>query len=120
MATIPSTLVTRSLMALAIAGAVVLGAAAPQAAQAAQVAQQKVQVPGFYRIALGEMEVTALYDGFIDLDATKLLKNATPKEIQSLLAKRFQDAKGVQTAVNAYLVNTGANLVLVDAGSAKC
>ena len=42
-------------------------AAAPQA---------KTQVPGYYRLMVGKFEVTALYDGYIDLD-TKLLKNTT-------------------------------------------
>jgi glyoxylase-like metal-dependent hydrolase (beta-lactamase superfamily II) len=78
------------------------------------------QVPGFYRVGLGDVEVTALYDGYVDLDS-KLLKGASAKELQSLLARMFiYNSKGTQTAVNAYLVNTGTNLVLIDAGAAKC
>ena len=83
-------------------------------------AQQKTQVPGYYRMMLGEFEVTALYDGYVDLPST-LLKGIGDKDLQDLLARMFvQSTPGVQTAVNAYLVNTGNNLVLVDTGAAQC
>ena len=83
-------------------------------------AQQKTQAPGFYRMALGDFEVTALYDGYIDLDNKKLLKNVSATDLQKLLSRMFLTSSNVQTAVNAYLVNTGTNLVLVDTGSSKC
>lgn len=81
-------------------------------------AQQKTQVPGFYRLMVGGFEVTALYDGFVDLDSA-LLSNASQHEVQGLLARSFSKGKKMQTAVNAYLINTGDKLVLVDAGAAK-
>lgn len=81
---------------------------------------QKTQVPGYYRHTIGSFEVTALYDGYVDL-GTPLLKGLRADQIQSLLARMFIDSsKGVQTAVNAYLVHTGEHLVLVDAGAASC
>lgn len=99
-----------------LATSLVLTGFATQAAPA----QVKTQVPGYYRHAIGSYEVTALYDGYVDLD-TKLLKGMRAEQVQSLLARMFlQSSKGVQTAVNAYLVNTGDKLVLVDAGSASC
>ncbi|VXC74465.1 MBL fold metallo-hydrolase [Pseudomonas sp. 8Z] len=83
-------------------------------------AQQKAQVPGYYRMMLGEFEVTALYDGYVDLP-TNLLKGIGDNDLQDLLARMFvQSTPGVQTAVNAYLINTGENLVLVDTGAAQC
>jgi len=84
----------------------------------AEAPPQKTQVPGYYRLNLGQFEVTALYDGMIELD-TKLLKNASEREKQQLLARQFLKGPKVQTAVNAYLVNTGSKLILVDAGAAK-
>lgn len=84
----------------------------------AEAPQVKTQAPGFYRMMVGQFEVTALYDGYLDLDA-KLLKNASQRDIQRLLAKRFTTGPAIQTAVNAYLVNTGSKLVLIDAGAAK-
>lgn len=97
------------------------GTAASSASLAAAPAKQMTQVPGYYRMMLGEFEITALYDGYVSLDAT-LLKGINEKDLQSLLARMFvpASANGVQTAVNAFLVNTGDKLMLVDAGAAKC
>lgn len=95
-------------------------AIAPLTVYAAPPAKQTSQVPGYYRMAIGDIEVTALYDGDIKLD-NKLLKGISEKDLQSLLARMFlETSKGVQTAVNGYLLNTGHNLILVDTGAAKC
>ena len=103
--------------ALAVAGSV---AAVPAPVQAGPVAQQKSQAPGYFRLVLGGMEVTALFDGVVPLPE-KILSGAAAKDIDALLAGLFvpRDGAGVQTAVNAFLVNTGSSLVLVDAGTAK-
>ncbi|CAL92913.1 MBL fold metallo-hydrolase [Azoarcus olearius] len=103
------------ILAAAIATAAPLLSLSAAHAEAPQV---KTQAPGFYRMALGQFEITALYDGYVDLDP-KLLKNASQRDIQRLLAHRFQDGPKMQTAVNAYVINTGSKLVLVDAGAAK-
>jgi glyoxylase-like metal-dependent hydrolase (beta-lactamase superfamily II) len=99
---------------VAVAGAALFGFAYPAYADAPMV---RSQVPGYYRMQLGQFEVTALYDGAIDLDA-KLLKNANATDLQRLLSRMFVGNPGMQTAVNAYLINTGSHLVLVDAGAA--
>ena len=78
----------------------------------------KTQVPGYYRTMLGTFEITALYDGAIALD-TKLLRNAEPEDLNRMLTRMFVGNPKMQTAVNAYLINTGKNLVLVDAGAAN-
>jgi len=100
------------LRSLFVAAAALLCLAA--AAQAAA-PKAKTQAPGYYRVQLGQIEVTALFDGVIDLD-TKLLKNTTPEELDRLLARLFVGNPNMSTAVNAYLVNTGKKLVLIDTG----
>lgn len=76
----------------------------------------KTQAPGFYRLMLGQFEVTALLDGCIMFDAA-LLRNAPQSELQSLLARQFvENPHKILSTVNAYLINTGAKLILVDAG----
>ena len=91
----------QTLRAAAVISCTAIAALLPLSASAAPVAKQETQVPGYYRMALGDFEVTALYDGYIDLDS-KLLKGASAEDIQGLLTKMFLDSSnGVQTAVNA-------------------
>jgi len=79
--------------------------------------QVKTQAPGFHRLMLGSVEVTALYDGFVQVDA-KLLKGADAKQVEALLTRSFQ-RNPVRTSVNAYLLNSGENVVLVDSGAGQ-
>ena len=104
-----------ALLALALAGAAGLLTVLPTRAEAPL--QQKAQAPGWYRMQLGSFEITALYDGYLDIDSA-ILKDAEPVEIERLLARSFQRSPNM-TSINAYLVNTGGRLVLVDAGAAS-
>ncbi len=87
-------------------------AGAPAQAAAPQV---RTQAPGFYRMMLGDFEVTALYDGSFDLPVDQLLKQPAGKT-NAALARHFQGLP-VETSVNAFLVNTGTKLVLIDTGT---
>ena len=78
----------------------------------------KTSAPGYYRMMLGDFEVTALSDGTADLPMDKLLTNTTPAKVNMALARSFLKAP-VETSVNSYLVNTGSKLVLIDIGAAK-
>lgn len=66
------------LCAMGLAGALASGIASAQAQ-----AQVGSQVPGYYRLAVGEYEVTALFDGYNDL-SPKLLKGLTQSQIRAL------------------------------------
>jgi glyoxylase-like metal-dependent hydrolase (beta-lactamase superfamily II) len=96
----------------ALVGSWVLATAAQAGAP-----QLKTQAPGYYRMMLGDFEVTALFDGTLDLQPKRLLTNTTQKDVGKLLDKSFQKDT-VQTSVNGYLINTGSKLVLVDTGAA--
>jgi glyoxylase-like metal-dependent hydrolase (beta-lactamase superfamily II) len=78
--------------------------------------QVKTQAPGFYRVMLGDFEVTALFDGTLDLEPKKLLTNTTQAQVGKLLDRSFEK-DAVPTSVNGYLINTGSKLVLVDTGA---
>jgi glyoxylase-like metal-dependent hydrolase (beta-lactamase superfamily II) len=76
----------------------------------------KTQAPGFYRMALGDFEVTAISDGVVGLHVGQLLTNTTPQRVTQLLKQAYlQDP--VPTSVNAFVVNTGSKLVMIDAGA---
>jgi glyoxylase-like metal-dependent hydrolase (beta-lactamase superfamily II) len=76
----------------------------------------KTNAPGFYRIMLGEFEVTALNDGTAELPVDQLLKNTTPEKTDQTLAKTYLKSP-LETSFNGYLINTGSKLVLIDTGA---
>ncbi len=76
----------------------------------------KTNAPGFYRFMLGDFEVTALNDGTTDLPVDTLLKGMTKEQVDELLAKNYLKSP-TETSFNAFLVNTGAKLVLIDTGA---
>lgn len=80
---------------------------------------QKTQAPGYYRMMLGQFEVTALHDGMLGIDAA-LLRGISESDIQKLLDRAFiDDLHKIPTSTNAYLINTGAKLILIDTGGGK-
>lgn len=76
----------------------------------------KAGTPGWYRMMLGDFEVTALSDGTVPLPVDTLLTNTTPAKVQAALTHADLKAP-VETSVNCYLINTGSKLVLIDAGA---
>jgi glyoxylase-like metal-dependent hydrolase (beta-lactamase superfamily II) len=77
--------------------------------------QQYSQAPGFYRFMLGKIEITALCDGTSPLPVDQLLTHISPQQVKDRLAREYLRAP-VMTSTNAFLINTGEKLVLVDTG----
>jgi len=75
----------------------------------------KSKAPGFYRLMVGDFEVTALSDGTNMLPATKLLQGDRARIEEAL--KRNYLGDSVETSHNCFLVNTGSKLVLIDTGA---
>jgi glyoxylase-like metal-dependent hydrolase (beta-lactamase superfamily II) len=106
----------RSLLA---AGAAAVATPWLSNAAAARAPIAGAQVPGVYRTRVGGFEVTALLDGYIDL-GRQLFPEADPAAADALLDKAFLPrAPTIRTPVNAYAVNSGERLVLIDTGTAQ-
>lgn len=104
--------------------------ASPEARAAAP--QVRTQAPGYYRMMLGSIEITALLDGthtFPVLDVmtrnhagpggepkAAKLRDDRPGEAEALLAASSL-ALPLEGSINAFLVNTGTRLVLIDSGA---
>jgi len=77
--------------------------------------QHHDQVPGFYRMKVGDLEVTALFDGAAVfgphwLNGKKLTMNRVEEGLR-------EDPHLLEVGVAGFLVNTGKQLILVDAGA---
>jgi glyoxylase-like metal-dependent hydrolase (beta-lactamase superfamily II) len=115
--------------ATAIAALICVLMPAPAGAGAPQV---RVQAPGYYRMMLGDFEVTALLDGTHPFPVSEVLMrpvpgagpkktfgklaDVRPGEAEALLASA--DLKTpVEGSINAFLINTGTRLILIDSGA---
>jgi glyoxylase-like metal-dependent hydrolase (beta-lactamase superfamily II) len=74
--------------------------------------------PGYYRMMLGDYEITALSDGTVTLPVNKILQKITEAQVDRALADQSL-VSPLETSVNGFLINTGAKLILIDTGAAK-
>jgi glyoxylase-like metal-dependent hydrolase (beta-lactamase superfamily II) len=88
--------------------------AGPNAALAAA-PQHHDQQPGFYRLKVGDLEVTALYDGTAAFDPHWL--NGTKATMDGVVEALHEDPHMLDVADTGFLVNTGKQLILVDVGA---
>jgi glyoxylase-like metal-dependent hydrolase (beta-lactamase superfamily II) len=74
------------------------------------------QAPGFQRVRIGDLLITALYDGFGAIPAEDF-HGGTPAQIGQFLVEAFVPADGDRcTAVIAFLVECHDRHILIDAG----
>ncbi len=76
------------------------------------------QSAGFYRMMLGDYEITVILDGTDPFPLEKLLIDADPDEVHHTLEQSGL-AGSVETSINTYLINTGDHLILIDAGAGR-
>ena len=77
--------------------------------------QHRDQAPGFYRLKVGDLEVTALFDGHGVFDARWL--NGTKATMDGVANALHEDPRLLDVSDEGFLVNTGKQLILVDAGA---
>jgi glyoxylase-like metal-dependent hydrolase (beta-lactamase superfamily II) len=77
--------------------------------------QHHDQVPGFYRLRVGDLEVTALFDGPAVVDPNSL--KGTKATVDAAVEALNEDPHMREAANVGFLVNTGKQLILVDAGA---
>jgi glyoxylase-like metal-dependent hydrolase (beta-lactamase superfamily II) len=79
--------------------------------------QHHDQVPGFYRLNVGDLEVTSLYDGGGQFDPHWL--NGKERIMTAVLNTAQKEPHFLDGVEIAFLVNTGKQLILVDAGAGQ-
>ncbi len=91
----------------------------PVAAQtAAPAADGTRQQPGFYRIKVGDAEITVLHDGFVGRRAQGLVRNAAQPEVEEQLRTHFVDPEAMENPYNIAVVTIGARRYIIDSGFA--
>ena len=72
---------------------------------------------GAIRRKVGNFEITALLDGYLDVNGEMVIgyDEVTARDLRT---RHFTDRNQIRIPINAYLVNTGGKLILIDAGSA--
>ena len=104
---------TYSVVAAFLAGLASLVAGPSAALPAAP--QPHDQVPGFYRLKVGDLEVTALFDGSGVFDPHWL--NGTNATMDGVVEALHEDPHFLDVADTGFLVNAGKQLILVDVGA---
>jgi glyoxylase-like metal-dependent hydrolase (beta-lactamase superfamily II) len=102
---------TRRSFGLAAAGAVL----APALPAAAKEPPAGMQAPGIYRLKVGAYEVTVLNDGSAALP-TKYFSGDADGAVKLLQNAFAPSTEVAPTTFNAWLINTGDKLILVDTG----
>jgi len=77
--------------------------------------QHHDQQPGFYRLKVGDLEVTALFDGTGVFDPHWL--NGTKATMDRVVKGLHEDPHMLDVVDSGFLVNTGNQLILIDAGA---
>lgn len=72
---------------------------------------------GYYRMKFGDYEIIALSDGTLPLPIKDILLNTAEGQVEKLLAKNHITKP--EASINAYLINTGSKLILIDAGTSE-
>lgn len=81
--------------------------------QAQPVPMAKTQAAGFYRMMVGNFELTAFSDGTSPKDIAAIMSD--PAKVRSEF-KKMNLAMPYQSSYNVYLVHTGKELVMIDTG----
>src|SRR3984893_2626662 len=100
--------------AAALLAALMIFVAGPNAALDAA-PQHRDQAPGFYRVKVGDLEVTALFDGTGVFDPHWL--NGTKATMDGVARALHEDPHMLDVVDPGFLVNPGQQLILGDAGA---
>ena len=106
-------MITRRTLLQSLPGAAAGAFVLPSASQA-EAPMSNHQVPAHYRLRLGEMEITALSDGYIPF-SPEIVLAGDPGAVAAALADTPQ-SQPLIGHVNTYVVNTAGRLCLIDAG----
>ncbi len=75
------------------------------------------QAPGFYRYKVGDIEVTAINDGFARRPLEGFVRNAELKDVQAAMQEAFLPSDALPITFNTLVLSQGDRLTLIDTGN---
>jgi glyoxylase-like metal-dependent hydrolase (beta-lactamase superfamily II) len=108
------------LASTALAAAPIVGPALAQTAPSATAPAQGAgsrQAPGFYRYKVGDIEVTAINDGFAQRPLEGFVRNAELSQVQQAMQDAFIPGNALPITFNTLVLNSGGRLTLIDTGN---
>jgi len=75
------------------------------------------QAPGYYRYKVGDIEVTAIHDGFARRPLEGLVRNADLNDVKQAMADVFLPTDALPITFTTLALRTGGRLVLIDTGN---
>jgi glyoxylase-like metal-dependent hydrolase (beta-lactamase superfamily II) len=101
-----------------LAGLPLAAAALASASAQASAPRAGQQAAAFYRLKVGDCEVTAIHDGaWLRTIDEKFVRNVPYAEVQQALADSFQAPSTLTIPFTTLVVNTGGKLILIDTGT---
>lgn len=85
---------------------------------AAQTDPLNEQAPGYYRMELGKLRITAVSDGTVTIPLNTLLINISPEKLRQSMANEAMTPQA-ETSINAYVIDDGKKRILVDTGAGE-
>jgi glyoxylase-like metal-dependent hydrolase (beta-lactamase superfamily II) len=75
------------------------------------------QAPGFYRYRIGDIEVTAINDGFAFRPLEGFIRNAELSQVQRAMQDAFLPTSGLPITFTTLVLKQGDRLTLIDTGN---
>lgn len=75
------------------------------------------QAPSAYRYRIGDVEVTAIHDGFFARPIDGFVRNAEVADVKKALEDAFLPGDRLPISFTTLVVNTGSRLILIDTGN---
>jgi glyoxylase-like metal-dependent hydrolase (beta-lactamase superfamily II) len=93
-------------------------AAPTQASAAAQGASPgSQQAPGFYRYKVGEIELTALHDGWAPRNLNGFIRNVELSDVRKAAEEAFLPTNAIENSFTPLLVRSGGKTIMLDTGN---
>jgi glyoxylase-like metal-dependent hydrolase (beta-lactamase superfamily II) len=75
------------------------------------------QAPGFYRYKVGDIEVTAVHDGFARRPLEGFIKNAELSQVQAAMQEAFLPSDALSITFTALVLKQGGRVTVIDTGN---